>query len=313
MTKLADTRLAGMPTPKTPPPGKRRRRSKNQDAWMLVLPALLPVLLFSVYPLVQGILLGFTDARAGLNAETNFNGLENYGELLGYDLFWKSFRIGLIWAVSVTVLQFLASLGLALLLNLNIKLRWLARTLVLVPWAMPPVIIAIMWRLMLNPTYGPINDIFSAVGLPGDINWLGNFSTALPAVIVVAVWAGMPQTTIVLLAGLQSVPDELHEAAAIDGAGSWKRFVHVTLPALKPVIIAITTLDVIWNFNSFALVFVLTAGGPGGETMLPMLFAYNEAFRYGNFGLASAMGNVMVIVIAFFLFFYLRSQMRESK
>ena len=280
---------------------------------MLVLPALLPVLLFSVYPLVQGILLGFTDARAGLNAETNFNGLENYGELLGYDLFWKSFRIGLIWAVSVTVLQFLASLGLALLLNLNIKLRWLARTLVLVPWAMPPVIIAIMWRLMLNPTYGPINDIFSAVGLPGDINWLGNFSTALPAVIVVAVWAGMPQTTIVLLAGLQSVPDELHEAAAIDGAGSWKRFVHVTLPALKPVIIAITTLDVIWNFNSFALVFVLTAGGPGGETMLPMLFAYNEAFRYGNFGLASAMGNVMVIVIAFFLFFYLRSQMRESK
>jgi multiple sugar transport system permease protein len=87
----------------------------------------------------------------------------------------------------------------------------------------------------------------------------------------------------------------------------------VTLPALKPVIIAITTLDLIWNFNSFALVFVLTAGGPGGETMLPMLFAYNEAFRYGNFGLASAMGNVMVIVIAFFLFFYLRSQMRESK
>lgn len=294
-------------------PKRPKRRSQNRDAWMLVLPALIPVIIFSVYPLLQGILLGFTDARAGLNAETTFNGVENYIDLIGYELFWESFRIGAIWALSVTALQFLASLGLALLLNLDIKLRWLARTLVLVPWAMPPVIIAIMWRLMLNPTYGPINDMLSSVGLPGDVNWLGDFSTALPAVIVVGVWAGMPQTTIVLLAGLQSVPGELHEAAAIDGAGTWRRFFHVTLPALRPVIVAITTLDVIWNFNSFALVFVLTAGGPGGQTMLPMLFAYNEAFRYGNFGLASAMGNVMVIVIAFFLFFYLRSQMRGSK
>ena len=121
----------------------------------------------------------------------------------------------------------------------------------------------------------------------------------------------MPQTTITLLAGLQSVPTELHEAAAIDGASAWRRFWHVTLPALRPVIVAITTLDLIWNFNSFALVFVLTAGGPGGTTMLPMLFAYNEAFRYGNFGYAAAMGNVMVVVIAIFLFLYLRGQMRS--
>lgn len=288
-------------------------RGRNRDAWVLVLPALIPVVIFSVYPLLQGIYLGFTDARAGLNAETTFTGVENYATLLDYDLFWNSFRIGLIWAFAVTGIQFLASLGLALLLNLDIKLRWLARTLVLVPWAMPPVIIAIMWRLMLNPTYGPINGGLRALGLPGDINWLGTFETALPAVIIVAVWAGMPQTTIVLLAGLQGVSAELHEAASIDGAGAWTRFRHVTLPALKPVIIAITTLDLIWNFNSFALVFVLTAGGPGGQTMLPMLFAYNEAFRYGNFGLASAMGNVMVVVIAIFLFFYLRGQVRGPK
>jgi multiple sugar transport system permease protein len=178
---------------------------------------------------------------------------------------------------------------------------------------MPPVIVAIMWRLVLNPTFGPVNETLRAVGLPGDINWLGSFETALPAVIVVGIWSGMPQTTVVLLAGLQNVPAELHEAAAIDGAGTWRRFWHVTLPSLRPIIFAITTLDVIWNFNSFALVFVLTAGGPGGQTMLPMLFAYNEAFRYGNFGLASAMGNVMVIVIAFFLFFYLRAQARTRR
>jgi multiple sugar transport system permease protein len=290
---------------------RRRKRGDGRDAWLLVLPALIPVVLISVYPLVQGILLGFTDAEAGLNQVTNFNGLDNYEKLLHNELFWASFRIGLIWAFGVTIIQFLASLGLALLLNANLRLRWLARTLALVPWAMPPVVIAIMWRLMLNPTYGPVNETLRTLGLPGDINWLGDFSTALPAVIVVGVWAGMPQTTITLLAGLQNVSGDLHEAAAIDGASTWQRFWHVTLPALRPVIAAITSLDLIWNFNSFALVFVLTAGGPGGKTMLPMLFAYNEAFRYGNFGYAAALGNVMVVVIAAFLFFYLRGQARS--
>jgi len=280
---------------------------------LLVLPALVPVVLISVYPLIQGILLGFTDAKAGLNQPVNLNGVDNYTKLLGNDLFWNSFRIGLIWAFGVTILQFLASLGLAVLLNLNLRLTWLARTLALVPWAMPPVVIAIMWRLMLNPTYGPVNESLRAVGLPGDINWLGDFSTALPAVIVVGVWAGMPQTTVTLLAGLQNVSVDLHEAAAIDGAGTWQRFWHVTLPALRPVIFAITSLDLIWNFNSFALVFVLTAGGPGGKTMLPALFAYNEAFKYGNFGYAAAMGNVMVVVIAAFLFVYLRGQARSRE
>ncbi|MBB4905438.1 carbohydrate ABC transporter permease [Actinophytocola algeriensis] len=292
---------------------RRRKRGDGRDAWLLVLPALVPVVLISVYPLVQGILLGFTDAEAGLNQVTNFNGLDNYEKLLHNELFWASFRIGLIWAFGVTIIQFLASLGLALLLNADLRLRWLARTLALVPWAMPPVVIAIMWRLMLNPTYGPVNETLRSLGLPGDINWLGDFSTALPAVIVVGVWAGMPQTTITLLAGLQNVSGDLHEAAAIDGASTWQRFWHVTLPALRPVIAAITSLDLIWNFNSFALVFVLTAGGPGGKTMLPMLFAYNEAFRYGNFGYAAALGNVMVVVIAAFLFFYLRGQARSRE
>ncbi|WP_308282996.1 carbohydrate ABC transporter permease [Pseudonocardia nigra] len=173
----------------------------------------------------------------------------------------------------MTILQFAAGLGLALLLNLDLRLRWLARTLALIPWAMPPVIIAIMWRLLLNPNYGAVNEGLRGLGFDADVNWLGEFSTALPAVIVVGVWAGLPQTSITLLAGLQAVDHSLHEAAAVDGAGTWRRFWHVTLPGLRPVIVAITTLDFIWNINSFALVYLLTAGGPGGQTMLPMLFA----------------------------------------
>ncbi len=301
------TPVAAPPAPK---PTSRRRPPRNRDgrdAWLLALPALVPVALFSVYPLLQGLYLGFTDARAGRNVVTTFTGADNYVTLLSNELFWSSFRIGLIWAFSVTVLQFAAGLGLALLLNLDIRLRWFARTLALVPWAMPPVIIAIMWKLMLNPNYGPIN---TTLGI--DVNWLGNFATALPAVIVVGVWAGMPQTSVTLLAGLQSIDTTLHEAAAVDGAGPLRRFWHVTLPGLRPVIVAITSLDFIWNFNNFALVYVLTAGGPGGQTMLPMLFAYTEAFRYGNFGYAAAMGNVMVVLIVALLLFYLRSNSRRQ-
>lgn len=292
-----------------PVKGSKPRRLKG-DAWPLLLPALIPVLLFSVVPLLQGIYLGFTDSRAGLNQVTTFTGIENYRDLMGNELFWSSFRIGLIWAVSVTTLQFVAGMGLALLLNENLRLRWLARTLSLVPWAMPPVVVAIMWRLMYDPNSGPVSSASQAIGL-GPVNLLGDFSTALPAVIVVGVWAGMPQTTITLLAGLQGLDSSLHEAAAVDGAGAWSRFLHITLPQLKPVIIAITSLNFIWNINTFDLIYVLTNGGPGGRTMLPMLFAYNEAFRYGNFGTAAAMGNVMVVLIVGGLLFYLRSRLKE--
>jgi multiple sugar transport system permease protein len=261
---------------------------------------------------VRGVTLGFTDARAGFNLPTHFNGVTNFVTLGHNGLFWNSFKIGMIWSVSVTVLQFLLSLGLAMLLNQPLRLRWLARTLSLVPWAMPPVIVAIMWRLLFDPTVGPVSAALHGLHLTSStINLLGDFSTALPAVIVVGVWAGMPQTTVTLLAGLQSVPAELHEAAAIDGAGSWARFRYVTWPSLRPVVMAITSLDFIWNFNSFGLVYVMTAGGPGGKTMLPMLFAYNEAFRYGNFGYASAMGDVMVVLVVLLMLVYLRARLRE--
>ena len=144
-----------------------------------------------------------------------------------------------------------------------------------------------MWKLFFQPQAGVLNELLRRAHLPGaNIDWLSNFSWALPAVILVGVWAGMPQTTIALLAGVQSIQDELHEAAAVDGATTWQRFRTITLPQLRPVIIAITTLDFIWNFNSFGLVYVLTEGGPRDKTQLPMLFAYNQAFEYGEFGYA---------------------------
>ncbi|MGW6461575.1 carbohydrate ABC transporter permease [Streptomyces sp. NPDC055078] len=286
---------------KAPPP----RKHLDHGAWFLVLPALIPILLLSVGPLLYGIALAFTDSQAGRTEPTRWIGTLNFRDLIHDTLFWDSFGIGLLWAVGVTVPQFALALGLALLLNQNLRLRWLARSLAIIPWAMPEVVVGIMWRLVYHPDAGILNESIRDLGLGDGRDWLSGLGTALPAVILVGIWAGMPQTTVALLAGLQNTPDELHEAAALDGAGAWRRFRTVTWPALRPVALAITALNLIWNFNAFALVYVLTGGGPGGRTRLPMLFAYEEAFRYGQFGYAAAMGCVMVAVISVLLAVFL--------
>ena len=294
--------------------GRRHDRSSQQrrEAIALVVPVLIPVVIFSVLPLLQGVWYAFTDATLRRNDTADFIGLENFGRLAGDSFFWASFRIGMIWAVSVTLIQLVASFALALLLNSNLRFRSLTRVLALIPWAMPPVVVAIMWTILYAPN-GPINAVLGTVGLPDDTNWLGNFNTALPAVIVVGVWVGMPQTTVTLLAGLQQIPTELVEAAAVDGASAWQRFRNVVLPSLRPIVLSITSLNFIWNFNSFGLVYVMTEGGPGGQTMLPMLFTYLEAFKNRNLGYAAAMGVVLVIVVVLILAGLLRSQFRKER
>ncbi|WP_246227428.1 carbohydrate ABC transporter permease [Propioniciclava coleopterorum] len=304
--------LALVDKPVVPKRRSVQSRAKRVEAAALVVPALIPILIFSVAPLLSGIGLAFTDASLRRNDTPDFVGLQNFVDLLGDTMFWESFRIGMVWAVSVTVLQLVAGLVLALLLNANLRFQGLARVLALIPWAMPPVVVAIMWQL-IYATNGPLNAVLSVFGPDVTTNWLGEFSTALPAVIVVGVWVGMPQTTITLLAALQQIPTEQIEAAAMDGAGAVRRFFNVSLPAIRPVMASITSLNFIWNFNSFGLVYVMTEGGPGGKTMLPMLFTYLEAFKSRNLGYASAMGCVLVLIVVALLAIYLWSQFREKE
>ncbi len=278
-----------------------------------LLPALVPIVLFSMLPLIEGIYIGFTDARAGISIDLTPTWLDNYTRLLSNDLFWQSFQIGLIWAAATTALQYLLGLALALLLEQRMRFVGLVRVIALVPWAIPPVIIAIIWRLIYQPDIGLLNYGLRAIGVPvGELNWLGDFNTAFPAVIVVGAWAGLAQTSVALTAGLKGIPHELYEAAAVDGANGRQRFRNITWPQLRPVTDAIVSLNFIWNFNSFGLVYVLTEGGPGGRTMVPALFAYNESFKYGHFGYAAAMGNVMVLAVLALVFVYLRRTGRSA-
>lgn len=277
------------------------KRIRRNEAIGLALPSALPIAILSVLPILIGLLYAFTDSHIIDVEPPHFVGIKNFQSVFANAPFWGSFGIGAIWTISVTVLQVGLGLVLALLLNSDLRFRSFVRVLAIVPWAMPPVVVAIMWQAIYSPTHGPLNWLIGTLGGPTDINWLGNFSLALPSVILVGVWAGMPQNTVSMLAGLQQIPLELVEAAKVDGAGAWSRFIHVTLPALRPVIIAIGSLSLIWNFNSFGIVYVLTGGGPGGQTLLPMLFVYNEAFHNGNTGVAAAMTDVILVLVVVIL------------
>ena len=275
------------------------------------MPVVLLVVIFSVIPLLRGIYLGFTDYRLG--DPITFNGLKNYGQMLHDDFFWRSFRVGIIWTVVVTSGQIMLGLGLALLLERRVRFSSLYSVLILAPWAMPPIIRAIIWRQIYDVDAGVINATFQSLSfLDKPVNWLSSFEYAIPAVIIVGLWGEIPKAAVFLHAGLQSIPNDLYEAGQLDGANAFQRFRHITLPLLRPVLAGTISLSFIWNFNMFGMVFVLTQGGPGGLTRLPMLAAYEEAFRYGYVGYAAAIGNVMVVLISIAMFFYLRTQMRES-
>jgi multiple sugar transport system permease protein len=278
----------------------------------LLFPVILLVTIFSLFPLLRGIYLGFTDYRLG--DPISFNGIENYIQLFNDEYFWNSFKIGMIWTFIVTALQVSLGLGLALLLNSKVRFVSFYTILILIPWATPPIIRGILWRQMYEPNTGAVNILLTDMGLiSAPINWLSSFEYVIPAVIIAGVWGEISKAAIFLLAGLQTISSDLYEASKIDGAGLWDQFWHITLPVLKPVLAAIISLTFMWNFNTFGIIWVLTQGGPGGMTRLPMLAAYEEGFRYGYIGYAAAIGNVMVIILSFMLFMYIRVQLRERK
>ena len=276
----------------------------------LLFPVILLITVFSLFPLLRGIYLGFTDYRLG--DPISFNGIDNYVQLFNDEYFWNSFKIGMIWTLIVTALQISLGLGLALLLNSKIKFISFYTVLILIPWATPPIIRGILWRQMYEPNTGAVNILLTDMGLISEpINWLSSFEYVIPAVIIAGVWGEISKAAIFLLAGLQTISNDLYEASKIDGAGLWDQFWHITLPVLKPVLAAIISLTFMWNFNTFGIIWVLTQGGPGGMTRLPMLAAYEEGFRYGYIGYAAAIGNVMVIILSLILFMYIRVQLRE--
>ena len=274
-------------------------KRKQRAAWIFLGPALVLIGLFFVLPILAGLLLSFTDFdlyAIGAPRTARFVGLSNYGSLLGSAEFWQALRNTLYFVVVGGPLTVAVSLGAALLLNLpRIKLRGLFRTIYFAPVVTTLVAVAIVWRYLYHPHYGILNYLLGQIGL-GPIDWLGNPAWAMPAIILLAIWKGFGYNMLIFVAGLQSIPEELYEAASVDGANAWRRFLGVTLPGLAPVSLFVAVTTMIGYFQLFAEPYVMTQGGPLGATRSLVLLMYEEGFRWWRLGMAAAMAVLLLLI-----------------
>ena len=273
---------------------------RTRGAWLFVAPALVVIGLFFFLPVLAALVMSLSDfdiyALANLR-NLRFVGLSNYGHLILSAAFWQAVGNTLYFVIVGVPLSIAVSLGMALALNSRLA-RWkpLFRTALFAPVVTTLVAVAVIWRYLFNAHYGLLNYALGAIGVP-HIDWLGDPRWAMPAIIVFAVWKSFGYNMIILLAGLQAIPEELYEAARLDGASAWRRFQFITLPMLSPVLTMVGILTVAGYFQLFAEPYVMTQGGPLQSTVSVLYFMYEEGFKWWNLGSASA--------VAFLLFLFI--------
>src|SRR6202047_3563953 len=262
------------------PPAPRPRLRLLEDERWLALGLLVLRGMFIAYPFVRGILLSVTNTRVGVPGD--FVGLANFYKIFNDGIFRTSVYNTFVYTGVTTVFKLALGLWLAMLLNRNFKGKAFTRAFILLPFIIPTVLSTFAWKWMFDPTFSVINFVLFHLGLiHSRINWLGDPALAMISVIIVNVWRGVPFYAISLLAGLQTISPERHEAAAIDGARAWARFRHVTWPLLLPVTLVIVLFSVIQTFADFQLVYVLTGGGPANATQLFATYAYQLGIGTG--------------------------------
>lgn len=280
--------------------------------YLLVAPTLLTLAILVVYPIGYVIYISFHE-NYWIVRDPAMVQLENYRWLVEQDIFKTILKNTFIFTGASVFLHLTIGLGLATLLSsdvINSRMRNVFRGLLIVPWLFPTVVVATVWRLMLYPG-GVINGILAQLGLidmAQPLNWLGEPGLALPAVIVINVWAGYPFSLLMMLAALLSVPQALYEAAEVDGANTLQKFLRVTLPMIKPVVASVALLDAIWTFRLYDLVALTTGGGPLNATHVLSTYTYRLSFESFQFGQASALSVMLLLFTMFLTFFYFRSQ-----
>jgi len=280
----------------TAPPPARRRRSKLRlrntlIGWSFILPNFIGFGVLTLVPIVILFYMAFTNWN--VFGKADFVGLANFTRLMGDGSFRTSVVNTLYYSVMHIPLTIVVSLGLALLLNNKLRGVAFFRTAAFFPYITSIVAIAVVWNLLFSPEYGPINEFLKFIGIQNPPGWLTSPEWAMPAVVIVSTWRDMGYYMILFLAGLQTVPRELHEAARMDGANTWQRFTNVTLPSLRPTMFFVTVMLTINSFKIFDLILVMTDGGPGQSTLVMSQFIYRKGFEESQFGYASAAAVVL--------------------
>lgn len=295
-----------------------RRPQGSAMSWVVpmlfVLPVAIYMLVFFAYPLVFGVIMSFEKFgfSALIKGHGPFTGLANYNGAFAAGGMLRAIINTAVFTVLSLVFQFAIGLGLAILFNKKFVLSGILRGLVLLPWLLPLLASGTLFELVFAGNNGLINRILLEIGIiHHPIYWFVHPLTAFAAVTLVNIWAGIPFNTLVLYSGLQDVPGELYEAASMDGAGPMQRFLHVTIPSLRDVILIVIMLGIIYTVKTFDIVVVMTDGGPGNATQLLSTWAYNAAFQQFNFGQGTAIGNVLLVFCLIVGVFYVRMSRRS--
>ncbi|MWV51279.1 ABC transporter permease subunit [Rathayibacter sp. VKM Ac-2803] len=281
----------------TPPPRRRRssyRMRTTLIGWTFILPNFLGFAALTLVPVITLFYMSLTDWN--VFGQANWVGFANFERLLGDGSFRIALTNTLYYAALHIPLTLVVSLGLALLLNNKLRGVAFFRTAAFFPYITSIVAIAVVWNLLFSPEYGPINQLLNLIGIANPPGWLTSSEWAMPAVVIISTWRDMGYYMILFLAGLQTVPRELHEAARVDGASVWQRFVNVTIPCLRPTTFFVTVMLTINSFKIFDLILVMTQGGPGQATLVLSQFIYQKGFQENQFGYASAVSVVLFLL-----------------
>ena len=289
---------------------RSRRKRPWPEAWVaaaFVAPAALVILLVVVLPLARSLWMSLFDIVLTRPGEEPFVGLGNYIEQLTSGDFWGAAGRALYFTVVSTALELSLGLALALLMDQPLRGRWLLRTIIILPWALPTIVNALMWRWIDNAEYGSLNALLTQTGLISDYQpWLSNSDTAMWMVIIADVWKMTPLVAILLLAGLQSVDRELVEVARVDGAGFRQILRYILLPLLTPMILIVLVLRTMEAFKVFDIIWIMTHGGPANSTQTIAIYAYQTAYGGFDFGRGAALGYLMALVIVVLAAVYIR-------
>ncbi len=277
---------------------------------ILMLPGALLLMVFMAYPFFLGIWLSLTDSMIGSLGK--YIGIRNFSDLITDSVFLQTTRNTFVYALVTVPFKAILGLGMALVLNNRIRFSNPIRAAVMMPWIVPTALSSLGWFMIFDPVFSPISWLLKNLGLiHQNINFLGGPNLAIGSVCLANIWRGIPFFGIIILAGLQAVPQELHEAAAIDGASVWHRFRHVTIPAIKGVVLIAGLLSIIWTFADFQLIYVLTKGGPANTTHIFGTYAYQIGLSATEIGMGAAISLYMFPILSFFailLLFYLRKE-----
>ncbi|MGW0735175.1 carbohydrate ABC transporter permease [Streptomyces sp. NPDC002851] len=315
----ADRADDGAPPPGAPrprPPLHRRIRSTQWAGLAFLAPLLAYLLIFYAYPLYRNLELSLHDytVRAFVVGDAEFTGLANYRDVLTSDTFGLALRNTLLFTFVSIAAQYAIGLALAVFFRTGFRLSGLLRALFLVPWLLPLIVSGSTWAWMLAGDSGIVNAALEAFGI-GRIDWLTDPDWALTSVIIANIWLGIPFNLVILHAGLQNIPDDLYEAAALDGANAWRQFWRVTFPLLRPVSAITLLLGLVYTLKVVDVIWVMTTGGPGNVSTTLAVWSYREAFGTGQpaFSPAATVGNLLILMALAFGLVYLQLQRRQNR